>query len=370
MLDEDVGDHRMEMLKSLTGSDLVYHVVVSVVIVAAFYLLSRAVRGLLAFLSRKVFARTATVLDDRILRVILDHVKPLMVVTGLHVAVREVRKGASAADLTANQFLDYGEAVLYVAVVVVVVRIFLHVAKEIIDWYLGKISADGAANLKMTLGPLTGKVANVIVGLVAGIIVLDHFGINIGSLLVSLGVGSLAVALAAQDTLANMMAGFVILADRPFRVGDRIELASGLTGDVQEIGLRSTRLLNFDNNLIIIPNADLVKGQIINHTYPFNQVRVLLRVNVAYGSDPAAVRRILVDLAGKHPDIVKDPEPQVFFTAMSDSSMEFSLMARASDFTKKFTAETTLREQVYLTFAKEGIEIPFPQRVVHVKSDS
>jgi small-conductance mechanosensitive channel len=249
------------------------------------------------------------------------------------------------------------------------VKILLGILREVLDWYLDE-AAGGTPSLKKTLGPLAHKVINVLIGLVAVIIVLDHFAINIGSLLVSLGVGSLAVALAAQETLANMIAGFVLLVDRPFRVGDRIEISSGQVGDVQMIGLRSTRILNADHNLIIIPNADLVRGRIINYAYPFNQMRVLLKFEVAYGSDPAKVKRILMEIAGNHPDILKDPHPQVYCTALNESSVQFTLVARCADFSNLFSAETALREQAYHAFLKEGFEIPFPRRVVQMKADA
>jgi small-conductance mechanosensitive channel len=349
-------------------SELVYHLVVAAVVVAVFYLLARAVRWVLAWVGHRALAKTENILDDRILAVVLANVKPLMVIIALHIALREVRKGVTASDLTADQVLGYGESLLYIATVLLVIRIFLGILRELIHWYLERISAEGAVNLRMTLAPLTTKVASVLVGLVGVIIVLDHFGINIGSLLVSLGVGSLAVALAAQDTLANMIAGFVILVDRPFRVGDRIEIGAGQVGDVQEIGLRSTKLLNYDSNLIIIPNADLVKSRIINHAYPFNQTRVVLKVGVAYGTDTAAVRRILTDLARHHPDVLHDPPPEVHCTALGDSAIEFSMMARVVDYTRRFAVETTLREQAYMAFEKEGVEIPFPQQVVHTKA--
>ncbi|MBI4536318.1 MAG: mechanosensitive ion channel family protein [Ignavibacteriae bacterium] len=347
-----------------------YHLILAIVIVAVFYLLSGVVRKTLRFIGRKVFSRTQTVLDDKILAVLLANVTPLMLIVALHIAVREVRKVVMPGDETAGQILDYADSLLYIVLVLLAVKILVGIFREIIDWYLERISAEGSINLKMTLGPLTAKGVNILVGLVAIIVILDHFGVNIGNLLVSLGVGSLAVALAAQDTLANMIAGFVILVDRPFRVGDRIELAGDQIGDVQEIGLRSTKLLNFDNNLIIIPNADMVKGHIVNYAYPFNQMRVVLKVGVAYGTNPEKVRAILLRLADAHPDILKDPAPEVFFTAMDDSAIEFTLMARVDAFSKRFKTETHLREQAYLAFAKEGIEIPFPQRVVHMKANA
>lgn len=352
------------------ANDLVYHLLVGAIIVVAFYLSARIARALLGFIGHRLLRRTATVLDDRILDVVLRHVRPLMIIVGLHLGVRETRKGTTAADLTADQILDYAESLLYIAVVILVVKILLEAIRQVIHWYLDKISAAGSVSLKTTMGPLANKVINILVGMVALIIVMDHFGISIGSLLVSLGVGSLAVALAAQDTLANMIAGFVILADRPFRVGDRIELENGMIGDVQEIGLRSTKILNFDNNLIIVPNADLVKGRIVNYAYPFNQMRLRLVVGVAYGSDPARVRKILLGLADAHPDVLKDPAPEVHFTSLGESAIEFTLIARVAEFSRRFATETFLREQAYLAFASEGIAIPFPQRVVHMKAQA
>lgn len=360
----------MQWLQTLLDNELLYHTAVAVVIILVFYPLTRVVRSVLQFLGTKILTRTATVLDDRILQVLLQHIKPLMLVIALQIAVHEIRKGATAADLTLHQMLDYAGAALYIALVLVFVKIFLAIIREIVNWYLEKVSAEGTSNLKDTLGPLTSKVMDILVLLVAVIIIFDHFGINIGSLLVSLGVGSLAVALAAQDTLSNMIAGFVILVDRPFRVGDRIEIASGQVGDVREIGLRSTKVLNFDNNLIIMPNSDLVKSRIINYSFPYLSMRVLLRFDVSHGTDTSTVRRILLDLAERHPAILKDPPPRVYLTALTDASVQFSLTARCVDFRQQYDAETQLREQAYEAFLSAGIRIPAPHRIVHTKADA
>ena len=357
----------MEWLKQFFSNEIAFHSTVAVGIVLVFSLLSRAMRALLRWAAHRVFAKTETALDDRIVGVLLAHVRPLMVLTGLHIAVRELRKAVFASAETLEQILDYAEALLYIAVVILAVKILLGIIREIIDWYLERRATDGSSNLKNTLGPLTGKVVNILVGMVAVIIILDHFGVNIGSLLVSLGVGSLAVALAAQDTLANMIAGFVILVDRPFRVGDRVEIPSGQIGDVQEIGLRSTKMVNFDNNLIIIPNAELVKGRIINYAYPSDPTRLMIKFGVAYGTEPDRVRALLLELAASHPDLLKEPVPEVHFTALNDSSIEFTLLARAVDFRNRWAAENLIREQAYKRFAAEGIQIPFPQRVVHIQ---
>jgi MscS family membrane protein len=356
-------------MQVLAANPLALHLTIAAIIVVAFALLTRVVRASLQFLGHKIFARTENVLDDRILAVVLAQVKPMMITAGLQLAVREIRKGITADEVTISQILEYAQAILYVLVVIIALRILLGILRELIHWYLDKISADGTSNLKFTLGPLTNKVVDVLVGLVALIIILDHFGINIGSLLVSLGVGSLAVALAAQDTLANMIAGFVILVDRPFRVGDRIEFAPGLVGDVMDIGLRSTRVMGFDNNVVIIPNAELVKSRITNHTYPALPSRVLLKFEIAYGTDTNVIRSILLEIAAAQPELLPEPAPAVFCTALNDSSVQMTFVGRAARYNDQWTVETRMREQAYRIFRERHIEIPFPQRVVHMKSD-
>ena len=346
------------------------HVVIAAVIVVAFFFLSGILKAFLGYLGRRLLTRTQTDLDDRILSVILSRLRPLIVVIGFAIGLREVGKGISEAEVTATQMLEYGGAILYILIVLIVVRILLGILGAVVQWYFEKKSEGDHAGLRVTLAPVTNKAVSILVWMVATIVLLDHFGINIGSLLVSLGVGSLAVALAAQDTLANMIAGFVILTDRPFRVGDRVQLASGEIGDVQQIGLRSTRILNLDVNVIVVPNAELVKGRITNYSHPSSHVRVVLKVGVAYGSDPDGVRRIILDSAHRHPEVLKDPEPVVLFTDLGESAMEFTLIARVKDFNTDGVVKSELREQIYLALRNAGIEVPIPRRVVLMKTDA
>jgi MscS family membrane protein len=360
----------MQWLENIIKDDFVYHCGIAVIIVLVFYSLSGLVKKILHWVGKKIFARTQTVLDDLLLEVVQKNVRALMVVVGLHIASREIRKGLAADHLTGHQMLDYADAILYIAVMIVVVKIIFNLLRVVIDWYLDQMAEGGESHLKMTLGPLTSKIVNILVGMVAVIIILDHFGVNIGSLLVSLGVGSLAVALAAQDTLANMIAGFVILVDRPFGVGHRIELPTGQVGDVYQIGLRSTKIINFDNNLIVMPNAELVKSRIVNYTLPQPALRVLIRFELAHGTDVEKVRSILLALAEQYPDVLRDPAPKVSLTGISESAMQFTFVCRSIEYTKQFDAEVNLREQAYAAFVREGIRFAIPQRIIHMKADA
>ncbi len=360
----------MQWLENIIKDDLMYHIVVASIIVFVFFALSGLLKKILHWVGKKIFALTETVLDDLLVDVARMNIRSMMVVVGLRIALREIRKGVAAQQLTAHQILDYADAIIYIAIVVVLVKIIFSMLRVVIDWYLDQVAKGGESHLKKTLGPLTSKIVNILVGMVAVIIILDHFGVNVGSMLVSLGVGSLAVALAAQDTLANMIAGFVILVDRPFGVGDRIELPTGQVGDVHQIGLRSTKIINFENNLIVMPNAELVKSKIVNYSLPQPAMRVLLRFELAHGTDVEQVRTMLLTLAEEHADVLRDPVPRVFLSAVTENAMQFTFVCRASEYSKQFDVEVGLREQAYAAFRRNGIGFAVQQRIVHMKANA
>lgn len=135
-------------------------------------------------------------------------------------------------------------------------------------WYHANIAAKTPTRLDDEFIPLFRRIAKITLWVVAAIILLSNLGVNLGALVATLGVGSLAIALAAQDTIANVISGFLIMIDRPFRMGDEIKLPSGEKVKVLDIGIRRSRFLNLDDNAIIImPNLDLSKSKIINYTY-------------------------------------------------------------------------------------------------------
>lgn len=183
-----------------------------------------------------------------------------------------------------------------------------------------------------------------------------------------LGVGSLALALAAQDTLANMIAGFILMIDRPFRIGDRVMFNDQRKLDVYEIGLRSTKFLTLENTLFIIPNAELSKMTIDNTSYPEPTIRVKLDVGVAYGSDVDLVKGFLLEAATAHPGVLSKPEAYVQFINFGDSSLDFRIYAYIQANRDQWRVGNAIRENVYKIFIREKIEIPFPQRVLHMAS--
>jgi small-conductance mechanosensitive channel len=323
----------------------------------------------LATAGRRLAAKTQSTLDDTLIEITLPRIKWLSIVAASYLAVDEIEKSIPAAEVNAHRIITYISAAISVLFIVAITFLTIQLLNASIKHFVVMQAKRTSSKANDALILLLNRVANSIIIFIAVIMVLGTFGVNVNSLLVFLGGGSVAVALAAQDTLSNMIAGFVIMIDRPFRVGDRIQLPSGEVGDVYEIGLRSTKILDFDNNMIINPNGDLIKTKIVNYSYPENHSRVSVDVGVAYGTDLARAKTIMVDLARQHPEILKDPGPEAFTTALGDLAVNLRLVGRTDDFRKRFRTETELRESIYDTFNKEKVDIPFPQRVVRVLNE-
>jgi small-conductance mechanosensitive channel len=213
-------------------------------------------------------------------------------------------------------------------------------------------------------------VARVIFGALAMIIILENLGVHLTAVWTTLGVGSVAVALALQETLSNLFAGLYLLADRPISPGDYIKLDSGHEGYVVRVGWRSTVIRTLANNAIIVPNSNMSKAVITNYSVPELRMSVSVGVSVAYGTDTARVEKALLAAAA---DAVADgldgllphPAPSVaFIPGFGASSLDFSLGFNVRRFTDQYSVQSELRKRILDRFRKEGIEMPFPTRTI------
>ena len=198
-------------------------------------------------------------------------------------------------------------------------------------------------------------------------VILLAWKIDLTAWLASAGIIGIAVGCAARDTLANLFAGMFILADAPYKLGDFILLGDGERGQVTGIGIRSTRILTRDDIEITIPNSVIANSKIVNETAgPHKKRRVRVVVGVAYGSDIDKVREVLMQIAHDSQFASESPAPRVRFRGFGDSSLDFHLMVWIERPAFRGRALDQLNTAVYKRFNEEGIEIPFPQRVVHM----
>jgi small-conductance mechanosensitive channel len=213
------------------------------------------------------------------------------------------------------------------------------------------------------------------VGVLAVITALESLGVPVAPLLTTLGVSSLAVALALQETLANFFAGLYLLADRPVRAGDYIKIHDGEEGYVETIGWRSSRLRTLKNNVVIVPNQKLSQAIITNFHLPAPPVGMIIPVTVAYDADPSAVEAQLSDevarAAGEIPELHFDGSgaPTVRLTDFGESGMVFQVGVQVRNMEAQGTAAHELRKRILARLRGAGIEIPLPQRVVHQAGD-
>jgi len=189
-----------------------------------------------------------------------------------------------------------------------------------------------------------------------------QLGFQIASVLAGLGIVGLAVGLAAQDTLANLVAGITILWDRPFRIGDNVTVA-GTFGTVQAIGLRTTRILTNDKIDAILPNKTIINEKLLNHTRT-PQLRLGIPVGIGYGEDIREARRVLVAAVAEHPGVLGDPAPKVVVVQLGDSAVVLEVRVWLTDPHLENEVRVDLIERVKLALDAAGIEMPFPVRTV------
>ncbi len=199
-------------------------------------------------------------------------------------------------------------------------------------------------------------------------IILQTAGIDLSALTVLFGALGIGVGFGLQSITNNFVSGIILLLERPIKVGDRIEVGN-VNGDVINISPRATTIVTNDNIAIIVPNADFISSKVVNWSYTNRNVRFNFPVGVSYGSDPERVRSALLEVARAHHGVLKEPGPSVLFDSFGDSALNFVLRVWTRDFS---TVPGVLRSELYFAisraFKEHGIEIPFPQRDLHIKS--
>ncbi len=188
------------------------------------------------------------------------------------------------------------------------------------------------------------------------------FGWIAGGLSVGIGFGM-------QEIVANFVCGLILLVERPIRIGDVVTV-DGMMGTVTKIQMRAITITNMDRQDLVVPNKTLITGNILNWTLSASLNRIMIPVGVAYGSDTKKARQILVDVASDHPRVLEDPSPTASFEQFADSTLNLVLRAYLPDLENRIGTITDLHTEIDKRFAAAGIEIAFPQRDIHVRSDS
>jgi len=219
------------------------------------------------------------------------------------------------------------------------------------------------SGLKYTLSRMSQYVIVVI-----GILLSFQFlGIDLTGLAVIFGLLSVGIGFGLQNVTANFISGLIVMFERPITIGDRVEVA-GVEGDVIEINIRSTKIRTLNNISIIVPNTEFVSNNVINYSHGDSSFRLDINVGVSYSSDLNTVLKALDEVANEHSKIMKNPPHQVHLTEFGDSSWDMQLRVWVPNVKERYILRNELHQAIVHKFAKMNIEIPFPQRDLHVRS--
>jgi small-conductance mechanosensitive channel len=273
----------------------------------------------------------------------------------------------SFVDANVKYLLDMVFATLYVLVAYLA-------ARKVVDagfkWYIQRFTGEREQSQIDSLMLIIRRIAGAVLILIALIILFDRYGINIIALTTVLGIGGLAISLAAQDTVRDVISGFIIMLDQPFRIGDRIEIESLDTwGDVVDIGARTTHIRTVDNRTVIVPNSTIGNSQIVNYSYPDPTYRVEIELGVNYESDINTVRQAIAAAVPNVDGVIPDRQVDVLFMRFGASSLVFRVRWWISSYIDTFCMFDQANQAIYEALSAAGINIPFTIYDVNLQID-
>lgn len=350
----DAGGEYLEALERLK-SPLFLGPIVFVAWVVCLNIVMRVIYGRL----RRMASRTTTEIDDILIRALRLPMMIIILISGAYILV-----GILPLSDRWSQWpgiaIKVGIIVAGVLFVDGIVAAALRKASLKVDY------------LRTSSGVVQTAVRGLLV-LLAVLIGLDTVGVSITPLIASLGVGSLAVALALQSPLTNFFAGVQIVGDKPIEIGQYIKLDSGEEGYVTRVGWRSTTIRALPNNLIVIPNSRIMSSIITNYYLPEKALSVIVQVGVAYSSDLEHVEEVTIDVARAVLEEVeggkRDFEPFIRYHTFGESSINFSVILRAEEFVNTYLIKHEFIKRLHRRYREEGIVIPFPIRTLDMKKD-
>lgn len=204
----------------------------------------------------------------------------------------------------------------------------------------------------------------IIVGFYIG---LRSVGFQLDAVLVVFGALGVGIGFGLQNVVNNFVSGLILLTERPVKLGDVVQVGDAL-GTVERMGIRATTVRKFDQTQAIVPNGELVSSVVTNWTLDDRRVRIDFTVGVAYGSDTRLVEKLIHEAVTQHPDVLDDPEPRILFVEFGDSSLNFRILTYVGDIAQRLTTQSDLHYAIDQAFREHDVEIPFPQRDLHLRS--
>ncbi len=327
------------------------------IIFIIFFVLAKAIIVILERKLKSITSKTKTKIDD----MIVEKVGPPTEYLIYAVALRFVFEHFEVNNRVIEKSIDSAIAVL-------AIYFFIVLITTLVDIWSRRLAAKKQSKMD-TLSPLIHNSIKVIFFIAGIVIVLNVWEKDVTGIFAGLGIAGIVLGFALKDTLGNIFGGISIILDKTYRIGDRIKVDSGENGIVYDISLRSTKIKTWDNDIIIIPNGKMADARIQNYVLPNLRSRCVLSFGVAYGSDVEKVKKVAIDTIKKIDNVLKEPEPSVVFTKMSDFSLDFDARFWVESISERYLTTEKARCMIYKAFKKAKISIPFPTRTVYIKKN-
>jgi small-conductance mechanosensitive channel len=324
-----------------------------ILIIVALVAIGYVIRYVFDFYIIKFAKKTKTKIDDIIVGAIRTPLLFIFAVIGIGIALQYVPLPAQVAPYVPP-----------ICSILIAIAVVLCVTKILVGFV-------GMFPRIKPIAPTLQKVLKFIMAFIGLMVILNILGVSVTAPLAAFGIGGIAIALALQGTLSDFLAGVYIMADRPVRVGDYVQLEMGQKGYVIDIGWRSTKIRELPNNVIVIPNSKLAGSIVTNYYLPEQEMACLVQVGVSYDSDLEKVEKVTIDVAKK---VLKEVqggvgefEPFIRYHTFSDFSINFTVILRVKEFVDKYLVTHEFVKELHKRYKKEGIEIPFPIRTIYTK---
>jgi len=335
---------------------------IEIIIAVAGIIGSFVVAKLLYFIFNKYIKtltkKTKTDIDDRLLAALERPFVIIVVLIGIYFSLLQI-------DYI-RQYIEILNDLFFVLVVLWAVFVLHRLTKVAMEKW---ISVNPAFQ---NMPKLVIKIANIFVYFTGLIMLLKHFNVEITPLVATLGIGGIAIGFALQDTLSNFFAGLHIISDKPINIGDFIELEGNISGYVEDIGWRTTRIRTLPNTMVIVPNSKIASTTITNDSLPVPEMSVVVQCGVAYTSDLEKVEKVTIETAKRIQKnvqgAVRDFEPFIRYHTFGDSNINFSIILRVQAFVDKYVVTHEFIKALKKSYDKEGIEISWPVRKIYYEN--
>jgi len=356
-LDQPIYDF-LDIFRNYFSNDYAYALFIFILFVIIAFVITLLYKYFFLMISK----RTDTKVDDMIVQSAIKPIYLFVMVVGF--------KAIIAALGLEGGFVDNIIRLLNSVLVIIFAYFLIIVMRILVSEWKNTLQRRTRSKYSDTIVPLIEKIIYIFFIIASIIIVLDIWGIEVAPFLAGLGIAGIAIGLAVQDSLKDLLGGINLILDNTYKVGDKIKLDSGEVGEIYAISIRSTRIKTYDNNVIIIPNHLMASSKIINYAQPRSTERGEVLFGVVYGSDVEYTKKVALEAVKKAEGILEDPAPCIEFLNLGDYSLNFRALFWLKTYSEKWDMERKVVQLIYEGLNEAGIEFAFPTSTVHLYNEN